>query len=121
MRDKISRAQRWNTGQIYFRKEDVVDGNIKVIDENWKLPYTAFFIFCPLRANEEIPTSVSIYAYDVVKELRKIEPIALPAASNRVLVINRRAKNETGATMAACVAPIFANYSRVKFVLYAWQ
>jgi hypothetical protein len=99
----------------------VVDGNIEVIREHWVHPYTAVFIFCPLRADAQIPTSVSIYAYDVVKELRKIEPIALPAASNRVLVTNRRAKNETGATMAACVAPIFANYSRVKFVLYAWQ
>jgi hypothetical protein len=90
-----------------------VDGSIEKIRDHWSRPYTAIFIYCPLRSGVQIPTSVSIYAYDDVKELRKIEPITLPAASNRVIVINRRANNETGATMAACVAPIHSNYSKV--------
>lgn len=93
-----------------------MDGNLEYIRENFNLNYTAAFIYCPLPNNTTIPTSVSIYAHADLIELRKIDPVVLPKASNRLLVNNNKeTTKKQGATIAACVAPMHLNYSKVRF------
>jgi len=100
---------------IFFRKEDVVNGTTENIREHWGLPHTAAFIFCPLGADKKIPTSVSIYAYDDVKQAMVSDAFFLPEPSNRILVHNKKEhKFDAGPeTMAVCVAPISSQYSKV--------
>jgi hypothetical protein len=99
--------------QNYFRQEDVVDGNIVYIRENFRLKFSAAFIFCPLKDSKSIPTSVSIYARSDVENLKMNN---LLRASNRVLVNHKKEIKEPGASMAACVAPLHSQYSRVSFL-----
>jgi hypothetical protein len=100
---------------IFFRKEDVVDGTTENIREHWGLPHTAAFIFCPLRADKKNPTSVSIYAYDDVKQTRNSDTVYLPKPNNRIIVHNNKEHKFDAAheTMAACVGPISSQYSKV--------
>lgn len=92
-----------------------MDGTTENIREHWGLPHTAAFIFCPLRADKKIPTSVSIYAYDDVKQTRNNDTVYLPKPNNRIIVHNNKEHKFDAAheTMAACVGPIFSQYSKV--------
>jgi hypothetical protein len=92
-----------------------VDGKIEYIRENFHLKFSAAFIFCPLRDSKSIPTSVSIYARSDMENLKtnNNDPVNLPRASNRVLVNSKKEIKEPGASMAACVAPLYSQYSGV--------
>lgn len=88
---------------------DLAEGNFEYIRENFGLNYTASFIFCPLTSEAKIPTSVSVYAYADLKR----DPVVLPKAHNRLLVNNKKETKAPSAAMAACVAPIYGQYSKV--------
>lgn len=92
-------------------------GVIEYIRENWKLSYTATFIFCPLRADGKIPTSVSLYGSDEVAQSQKKDPVILPTALNRVRV-HQSLSQETSedAALAACVKPIHYKFGKVIFL-----
>jgi hypothetical protein len=97
---------------------DVVQGVFEYIRENWFLPYSATFIFCPLRADGKIPTSVSLYGNDEVAQYRKNSPVNLPTAHNRVRVHRQPAPPQYtsgDATLAACVKPIHYQFGKVQF------
>lgn len=97
----------------------MVDGIVEYIRENWSLLYTATFIYCPLRNNGTVPTSVSLYAKEEVAEAKKNDPVELPTAHNRVQV--HRNQEKSGATLAACVKPIHYQFGKVCFGMFVYQ
>jgi hypothetical protein len=107
-----------NVIKKHFRREDVVDGNMEYIRENFHVKFSAAFIFCPHNTSS-IPTSVSIYARSDVKDLKNNSDttVNLPKAPNRVLVNSKKEIKEPGATMAACVAPLHSQFSTVGFFI----
>jgi hypothetical protein len=89
---------------------------MEYIRENWNLPYTASFIFCPLRADGKIPTSVSLYSSDEVARSKTNDSLNLPTAHNRVRVHHQKEQSQEksgGATLAACVKPIHYQFGKV--------
>jgi hypothetical protein len=97
---------------------DVVQGVLEYIREHWFLPYSASFIFCPLRADGKIPTSVSLYGSEEVAQYMKNNPVNLPPAHNRVRVHRQPSPTQEtsgDATLAACVKAIHYQFGKVLF------
>jgi hypothetical protein len=91
-----------------------VNGNIEYSKENFKCFFSAIFLYCPLKEGNNIPTSVSIYAYAEVKHLRDNDPVLLPKAHNRLHVNNRLEIKEPVAALAACIPPLYGKVLNVR-------
>ena len=80
----------------------VTEAKLKLIRENWRLKYSAYFVLCPLRSNLKfVPDSVAVkYA-------------ANDTVSNLLSVIDNRKFRNNKQNLAVCIKPIHYNFNNV--------
>jgi hypothetical protein len=97
-----------------YREDDVVQGTVQYMPENWRLNYSACFIYCPLDGKTKLPTSVSVYGKDEVRTAYSENGIiTLKRPGNRVLIHGSKRKRDAQQPLAVCVKPMHYNFDRV--------